>query len=190
MTEKLKYKVGDKVLIEAEFAKVDDTNVPYLLGVPSGYFLGWISEEALERNTCNLPPRPKVTQAVMDWYEENEVERADWNIFAWLDWKWMPSSIREWIVSDNRLQKEHALATLITYGPEAVEVEKEKVYKVYVTVGGKSFSQLKQDSGSFFFGSTAHDSTTFKTTFTESELENMGLGEVFSCNIFKVEEVE
>lgn len=47
MTEKLKYNVGDKVLVEMEVVSVDGTNRPYRLETSSGYYLDWVSEEIL-----------------------------------------------------------------------------------------------------------------------------------------------
>jgi hypothetical protein len=44
---KLKYKVGDKVMVEAEITDTDDSDMPYAVKFPDGID-GWLSREAVE----------------------------------------------------------------------------------------------------------------------------------------------
>lgn len=53
----------------------------------------------------------------------------------------------------------------------------------------EGFSQLKLDNnGEWYFGSK-NNSYGLKTKFTKEELKEIGLGEVFTSNIFRLEEV-
>lgn len=129
MIEKLKYKVGDKVLIEAEVVNIDDDidDFPYQLKLKMTR-MGWMSSRELEDSIIHLPPKPKVPQAVLDYYLK--YRDRDWVFGTWFSFKSMSYEVKNWLYSNKKLnlQRQHALATLIAYGPEAVEVEKEKRY--------------------------------------------------------------
>lgn len=132
MTEELKYKVGDKVLIEAELKGISNCT-----GKPELYIKGFgtffLNYEGFD-NIVNLPPRPKVKQVVMDYYTQNV--SADHDYDEWFERSGMPDGIASWLYCDGDddilMQRQHALATLITYGPQAVEVEKEQKYIVEI----------------------------------------------------------
>lgn len=179
MTEKLKYKVGDKLLVEMEVVSVDSTNRPYQLETSGGCYIGWLSKENLEKSVVNLPPRPKVTPTVMEYYEKNE--HNNWDIVDWLDSNKIPADVDKWLFEGEEiLQHQHALATLIAYGPEAVEVKKEKKYKVKF----KPTNQwLRRAFGLYSFVKEESDS------FTKQELIDSGFEGVFDNEVFEIEEV-
>lgn len=191
MTEELKYKVGDKVLIEVEVHEVDDTSIPYRLEIPSGHYLGWVSEEVLEMATCKLPPKPKVTQSVMGWYEKdypNEEEKTiDEILDKFANTAPIDSDVTKWLFhhtcgASELNKRQHALATLITYGPEAVEVEEEKRCLVTLKATGQL---LKKYKGKYIFDTSG----SFKY-LPKQELIEAGFGDVFDNPMFEVEEVE
>lgn len=109
MTEKLKYNVGDKVLIKAEITKIDGSDdTPYCLNL-----FHWISEEALEQRVVHLPPKPKVTQAVMEYCLKHKDK--NWSIEEYLDIRNTPDEIDDWLFfTEDKLKNQHALATLVT----------------------------------------------------------------------------
>lgn len=180
MTEKLKYKIGDKVLVEAEVIDVDkeDTNLPYRVSFGEKD-VAWLSGQSFNQ----IIIQPKISQAVMDWYEEHENKWADWDIRDWLSATQEYDFVDEWISANNviNLDRQHALATLIAYGPESVEVEKEKRYKVKLKPTGQ---WLREEFGSFDFGRQV------SKTFTKQELIEAGFEGVFDNPMFEVEEVE
>lgn len=182
MTEELKYKVGDELVLKVVVDSIDGTVTPYHLRTLDGRFVCRISKESLEKSLVNLPPKPKVPQAVMDWYDENKDERVDWTLRQWLSDSFLPEEVSYWLYGDNHLDHQHAIATLIAYGPEAVEVEKEKRYKVKLKA---SDQRLIMDSGKPIF-------TSFFSgwAFTKQRLIDAGFGDVFDNPMFEVEEVE
>lgn len=188
MTEKLKYKVGDKVLVQMEVQGTSKDNVPYCLSVPDlGGISYWLSRKELENNIVNLPPRPKIPQAILDWYEEHENKRADWKISDWLSDIDTLEGIDCWLYGENHLENQHALATLVVYGPEAVEVEKEKRYRVKVKRTGQVL--VKHSSSLLFELPNPFDEENRGYLFTKQELINAGFEGVFDNPMFEVEEV-
>ncbi|MEY8435078.1 DUF1642 domain-containing protein [Streptococcus hyointestinalis] len=184
MSEKLKYKVGDELLVRVKILDVDGktTRYHYLLSTS-----GWLSKEELNQITVGAPQKPKVTQEVMVWYEEVKSERADWTINNWLRTINTPSEVCYWLYGENHLENQHALATLIAYGPDAVEVEKEKRYKV-------SLVGLKESDGKPQYLFKDHGGNIMAswlgTPLTQKELEEDGFGDVFNNPLFELEEVE
>lgn len=126
MTEKQKYKVGDRMYVEGVIELVDATDSSYLLVTEDDGMRIWIFEDYLKL----LPSKPKVTQAVMGLYEKTKDKKVDSTIRSWLVASSMPVDVEEWLFGENHLENQHALATLIAYGPEAVEVIKKKKYIV------------------------------------------------------------
>lgn len=102
------------------------------------------------------------------------------------------SELAKWLYdNDDQTNIEHelALATLIVYGENAVEIIKEPEYKVYMNNAHEGFSQLKlDDKGEWYFGSI-NNSYGYKVKFTQEKLKEMGLEDVFTSSIFKVEKV-
>lgn len=186
MSEKLKYKVGDELLVRAKILEVDGktTRYPYLLSTS-----GWLRKEELDRITVEVPQKPKVTQAVMVWYEENKDERVDWTLRQWLSDSFLPEEVSYWLYGDNHLDHQHAIVTLITYGPEAVEVEKEKKYRVLIKDELVLNSKLVKNPITNMFEFVIGDHPDSES-FTKQELIDAGFGDVFDNEMFEVEEVE
>ncbi|NYS33763.1 DUF1642 domain-containing protein [Streptococcus danieliae] len=190
MTEKFKYKVGDRFLFEVVVSEIDveDTEAPYYLSFGDDHDL-WATEEELETLFDRLPPKPKVTQEVMDWYENNKSK--NWNINGYLNN--VPEEFYDWILySDDVIKNQHAFATLVAYGPEAVEVETEKIYRVkiknLVTSDGKEQFLTHDIPKRTVFASRY--GKNLKQTFTNWELVLLGFEGVFDNPMFEVEEVE
>lgn len=184
MTEKQKYKVGDRILFEAVITdtEVNCMVVPYYISFEDR-FGRWLNEEELDALSVHLPPRPKVTQAVMDWYEETKKQKVDSTIRDWFVASSMPVDVREWFFGENHLENQHALATLIAYGPEVVEVEKEKKYRVKLNLTNQILIDLR---GDYVFAGFPQ---SYRLKFTKQELEQAGFGCVFGNPMFEVEEV-
>lgn len=78
-------------------------------------------------------PKPKIPQFVIDWV--NNSREADYEFEEWFYYSNQPSVVYEWVNSENKRQSELnalALMTLIVNGPDAVTVEKEKLYTVVI----------------------------------------------------------
>lgn len=205
MTRQLKYKVGDRFLFEAVVSEidVDDTEAPYYLsfGDVSGR---WASGEELETLADRLSPKHQVPQVAFEYYEFYKGKLTDFD--EWFDdffdrefrkefGEDRAEELAKWLYDNDiqtNLERELALATLITYGPEAVEVEKEKIYKVkfmnLMTSDGKE-QFLTHDIPKRKVFASRHR-MNLKQTFTKGELVSLGFEGVFDNPMFEVEEVE
>ncbi|MBJ6746647.1 DUF1642 domain-containing protein [Streptococcus sp. 121] len=157
--------------------------MPYLVRIPDPVVSNkfWVGADSV----IHLPPKPKVTQAVMDWYERDK--NSNWNVNGYLNNA--PEELYEWLLySDDVLKNQHALATLIAYGPEAVEVEKDKRYMVIL----KRTNQIlaKQGDSLIFTLPNPFDEENGKYLLTKQELTDAGFEGVFDNPMFEVEEVE
>lgn len=183
MTEKLKYKVGDKVLIGVEVTE-------RYKGI--GDLRDQIEGFDIKMSSKTIMPKPKLPQEVMDWYEEHENEWADWDIRDWLSATQEYDFVDEWISANNviNLDRQHALATLIAYGPQAVEVEKVKKYRVKLKATEQYLK--KSDKRIIFSGIVAYAEVSYYKCFkfTKQELIDAGFEGVFDNPMFEVEEVE
>lgn len=193
MVEKLKYKVGDRILFEVVVSEIDveDTEAPYYLSFGDDHGL-WATEEELETLFDRLPPKPKIPQAVMDWYFK--FQENYWDVEMYLVDEPKPNEVDKWLYTGNRQlnsERQHALATLIAYGPEAVEVEKEKKYRVVFKSSGQVLSKVNDhilDEVYFMF---LHSKLGVEDMcYPKQELIDAGFGDVFDNEMFKVEEVE
>lgn len=138
-------------------------------------------------NQIYEPEKPKVPQVAVEFYERyNGVNLA---LGEWFGDFYSPEAIEEfprmdelteWLYDNNdeiNRQREFALATLVTLGIEAVEVEKEKLYTVEIPNPdypdkGK-FVLCKNKSGKVFMKWTCLDDWKFLEEFqlTESEIK-------------------
>ncbi|MCR4256905.1 DUF1642 domain-containing protein [Streptococcus uberis] len=90
-------------------------------------------------------PKPVVPQFVIDWV--NNSREADYEFEEWFYYSNQPSVVYEWVNSENKRQSELnalALMTLIVNGPDAVTVEKEKLYTVEIL--GNKLYKLTSDN--------------------------------------------
>ncbi|EMG26260.1 DUF1642 domain-containing protein [Streptococcus parauberis] len=78
-------------------------------------------------------PKPVVPQCVIDWV--NDSRESDYFFEEWFDRDYQPKEVRKWLNLENKRQADInalALVTLIVNGPDAVTVEKEKLYTVEI----------------------------------------------------------
>lgn len=144
----LKYKVGDKFFVEVEIEAVEDSggSRSYLLKSNLLYNSIWktksLVDSLLEANKPLDCMRPQVTQKVVDYY--NQFKDGTWGIEDYV--AYAPEELDGWLYDENnKLKNQHALATLIAYGPEAVEVEKEKKYRVKLNLTNQILIDLRGD---------------------------------------------
>ncbi|MTB42132.1 DUF1642 domain-containing protein [Streptococcus uberis] len=78
-------------------------------------------------------PKPVVPQFAIDWVDDSR--EYDYEFDEWFEYNNQPREVYEWLNPENKRQADLnalALFTLIINGPDAVEVEKEKLYNVSV----------------------------------------------------------
>lgn len=130
------------------------------------------------------PKKPKVPQVAVEFYERYKDD--DLVLGEWFDDFYSPEAIEEfprmdeltkWLHdNDNETnrQREFALATLVTLGIDAVEVEKEKLYEVFLKRTGDQLGVC-----------VPHGED--KTQFTKVELQEYDFD---NLDVYEVEEVE
>lgn len=146
--------------------------------------LGLVSEHINKKEVLDLvelldePQKPTIPQFVANMIEGAKEENPDPELGDTLQYVLINGTMdfAEWF-SKKSNRELFARACILGY-----EIEKEKRYLVkfkptghYLAINGE--------------GKMFH-SLVNKRKFTKEELENAGLGEVFSCSIFGVEEVE
>lgn len=78
-------------------------------------------------------PKPVVPQFAIDWVNDSRERCYDFD--EWFYYSNQPLEVYKWLNKKNKRQKELnalALVTLIVNGPDAVTVEKEKLYTVEI----------------------------------------------------------
>lgn len=78
-------------------------------------------------------PKPKMPQSMLDWVDDSR--ERDYEFDEWFDPDNQPLEVYKWLNPKNKRQAELnalALVTLIVNGPDAVTVEKEKLYTVVI----------------------------------------------------------
>lgn len=102
-----------------------------------GNNLGHISKnnvrEMKEEDVQIDQPKPVVPQFMLDWV--NDSREYDYEFDEWFYYSNQPLEVYKWLNKKNKRQKELnalALVTLIVNGPDAVTVEKEKLYTVEI----------------------------------------------------------
>lgn len=185
MEEKLKYRVGEEVFIRANVIDIDNERFSYRVKFEN--YDAWLNRGSV-LNHNDLKPLPKVTPALMRYYEKHKEEFR--GLDEYLDLTDKSSELADWLFfSDDSLKNQHALATLIAYGPEAVEVEKEKRYRVLIKDNLVVGDTLTQNPASLMFTFSIGDGSDSEI-FTKNELEEWGFGDVFDNPMFEIEEVE
>ena len=127
------------------------------------------------------PQKVTVPQFVADWYEEYK-DNLEYNIWDWMKYNLEPKK-RENVIFSRWLGKtaNNPVETLVKMKLYGYTVEKEPKY----TVKCKTTKQyLSNDE----LG--PHFDPSFRSNFTKSDLEKLGLGWVFDCEGMEVEEVE
>ncbi|BAH82132.1 DUF1642 domain-containing protein [Streptococcus dysgalactiae] len=78
-------------------------------------------------------PKPVVKQCVIDWVDYSRERHYDFD--EWFDFDNQPMEVYKWLNPKNRKCADKnalALVTLIVNGPDAVTIEKEKLYTVEI----------------------------------------------------------
>lgn len=118
------------------------------------------------------PQKPVVPQFVADWLEEGKKHCKD--VFDLFDFDFTNEEVGNWFVQEKPFDLV-ARAWLDGY-----EVEKEPKYTV-------KFKATKQYLSNDELG--IHFDPSFRSNFTKSDLEKLGLGWVFDCEGMEVEKV-
>lgn len=102
-----------------------------------GNNLGHISKnnvrEMKEEDVQIDQPKPLVPQFILDWVDDSREHSYEFD--EWFYYSNQPLEVYKWLNKKNKRQKELnalALVTLIVNGPDAVTVEKEKLYTVVI----------------------------------------------------------
>lgn len=175
MSEEVKYKVGDELLVRTKILEVDGrkTHYRYLLSAS-----GRLSEEELDRITVGAPQKPIIPRFMADIIvslKKNDMTLYDaLNIYSFDD---DINEIDDWVQENSDT---FARAWLDGY-----EVEKEKRYQVRL-VGlkepdGKPQYLFKDRGGNIM-------ASWLGTPLTQKELEEDGFGDVFDNPMFEIEE--
>ncbi|MEZ7575513.1 DUF1642 domain-containing protein [Streptococcus parasanguinis] len=138
-------------------------------------------DKNLVHRDINRPQKPVVPQFVADWYEEH---KDDFEIALFRCIDHIPSvydegdlnEFEEWII-DGETKPFQTLVNMHQFG---YTVEKEPKY----TVKCKSTKQYISNDE---LG--PHFDPSFRSNFTKSDLEKLGLGWVFDCEGMEVEKV-
>lgn len=97
-------------------------------------------------------PKLVVPQCVIDWVDDSRERHYDFD--EWFDCDNQPMEVYKWLNCKNKRQADKnalALVTLIVNGPDAVTIEKEKLYTVEIpnpnSAGGKLVLFKQQSTG-------------------------------------------
>lgn len=172
MEEELKYKIGDKVMIETTVVDVDneDKDLPYRVNLGPGD-LTWLSGKTFNKVGTVDKQKPKVTQDVMDFYKKHK--DSNWSIRDYL--RNLPEELENWFLfTKDEIKNQHAFATLIAYGVESVEVESEPLYIVVIPDSdSNNILQLWRSSFNKCHFSVENSAKCEKCyTFTEREIKD------------------
>ena len=135
------------------------------------------SEVLKDLKQLDKSQKPVVKQFVADWYEEkkNNLDYNIWNyVYEWENQE--EDEFRNWFDHSNK-----AFQTLVNMHQFGYTVEKEPKYTVKVKA-------TKQYLSNDEIG--PHFDPSFRSNFTKSDLEKLGLGWVFNCPGVEVKEVK
>ncbi len=204
MTEELKYKAGDKVLIPFEILEVNEgDSLPYTTKrLDRDNTKGYWTKVTLESIAINTPPKHQVPQVAFEYYEfyKGKLTGFDEWFGDFFDLEFQKEfgedraeELAKWFYDNDiqtNLERELALATLIVKGPEAVEVIPEKRHRIKLKVTGESLVRAVVNDGTNVYTEYEFSKSMTATLFTKQELIEAGFGDVFENPMFEVEEVE
>lgn len=140
---------------------------------------------------------PKVALEYYETYKNSFSSFGDWFEDLWpiTDKRSKEYELAKWLYefvdnSDEQRKRELALATLIANGPDAVEVEKEKLYIVEFPTGQQLYKNYPSGSSKEQIVIKFANPKDKDGHFIKRELEEAGFGWVFDCSGVKVVEVE
>jgi len=156
----------------------DYGTLKYKAGYEQGKFEGeWVGQQLKDADKIRQElNKPVVPQFVADWYEEHKDE-FDYRVWECIyhDGEGEQTEMSEWIC-----RNENAIITLVNMHQFGYTVEKEPKYTV-------KFKATKQYLSNDELGK--HFDPSFRSNFTKSDLEKLGLGWVFDCEGMEVEKV-
>ena len=177
-------------------------SIKYLSGYEQGKLEGaWVGNQLKDadkiRQELNKPVVPQVVIDYYEFYKEKLVSFEEWfakfEVESDEDFQRM-DEVGKWLydVGDfkTQTQRELALAMLIVNGLDAVEVEKEKRYRVKVKGVYFNSGLIFDKTNKKWFFSSIYGVDHQRGHHTRKELEEAGFGWVFDCPGMEVEEVE
>lgn len=139
-------------------------------------------------------PKLKIPQFILDWVDDSRERYYEFD--EWFDPDNHPLEVYKWLNPKNKRQAELnalALMTLIVNGPDAVTVEKEKLYQIIDKRLNATFSCLGYDidGRAWFWGNKKFflKNKGDRLAHTRQQLIDAGFEEVFENPNYEVEEV-
>lgn len=172
MSEEVKYKVGDEVLLKATVKELSE----YLCTLDFG-LLGKTIQYQATIAQMDINKKVKIPQFVADIIVS--LKKQDMALYDALNTYSFDDDCDEWIAENSET---FARAWLDGY-----EVEKEKKYKVYLKHTNQELLYY-EDTDDFYFDHINKENIT--KSFTKQELIDAGFGDVFDNEMFEVVEVE
>ena len=175
MSEEVKYKVGDEVLLKATVKELSESLCTLDFGL-----LGKAIQYQATIAQMDINKKVKIPRFMADiivGLKKNDMTLYDaLNIYSFDD---DINEIDDWVQENSDT---FARAWLDGY-----EVEKEKKYKVYLKHTNQELLYY-EDTDDFYFDHINKENIT--KSFTKQELIDAGFGDVFDNPMFEVEEVE
>lgn len=118
-------------------------------------------------------PKLKIPQFMLDWVDDSREHGYEFD--EWFYYSNQPLEVYKWLNTKNKRQKELnalALVTLIVNGPDAVTVEKEKLYTVEIL--DKTLVKVIKEDGSYFYKMSSYfldSKMQILRNLTESEIK-------------------
>lgn len=138
--------------------------------------------------------KPVVPQFAIDWVDDSRERYYEFD--EWFDCDNQPMEVYKWLNCKNKRQADLnalALVTLIVNGPDAVTVEKKKLYQIIDKRLNATFSCLGYDieGRAWFWGNKKFfkKNKGDRLAHTRQQLIDAGFEEVFENPNYEVEEV-
>lgn len=139
-------------------------------------------------------PKLKIPQFMLDWVDDSRERYYEFD--EWFDPDNQPMKVYKWLNCKNKRQADLnalALVTLIVNGPDAVTVEKKKLYQIIDKRLNATFSCLGYDieGRAWFWGNKKFfkKNKGDRLAHTRQQLIDAGFEEVFENPNYEVEEV-
>ncbi|MCK1198558.1 DUF1642 domain-containing protein [Streptococcus uberis] len=140
-------------------------------------------------------PKLKIPQFMLDWVDDSREHGYEFD--EWFYYSNQPLEVYKWLNCKNKRQADInalALMTLIVNGPDAVTVEKEKVYQIIDKRLNATFSCLGYDieGRAWFWGNKKFfkKNKGDRLAHTRQQLIDAGYEEVFENPNYEAEEVK
>lgn len=150
--------------------------------------------EMKEEDIQLAQPKLKIPQFMLDWVDDSR--ERDYEFDEWFDPDNQPLEVYKWLNPKNKRQAELnalALVTLIVNSPDAVTVEKEKLYQIIDKRLNATFSCLGYDidGRAWFWGNKKFflKNKGDRLAHTRQQLIDAGFEEVFKNPNYEAKEV-